>query len=268
MAQATVNHITHEYRFDGPADGPVIMLSNSLASNLTMWDHQVPALTGVGLRVLRYDSRGHGGTSVTRGPYTLEMLVEDALGLLDHLELEQVSFMGCSKGGMIGQMLATLHPQRVRALLLTSTACHVSPPEAWDDRIAAVRQGGMEAVADATIDRWFTQAGQERLADEVARIRFMVSATPAEGFCGCCHAIRDMDQRETIAHIIAPTLVLVGEQDPGTPVSSAEAIHQRIAGSKLVVIPDAAHFVNVERPETFNAAILEFLAAEGVAGPA
>ena len=133
----------------------------------------------------------------------------------------------------------------------------------WDERIAAVRGGGMEAVADATIDRWFTGPGQARMADEVARIRFMVAATPPEGFCACCHAIRDMDQRETIRAITAPTLVIVGEHDPGTPVSAAEAIHQRIAGSQLAVIPEAAHFVHMEQAEAFNRAVLEFLQRQG-----
>jgi 3-oxoadipate enol-lactonase len=261
VAQTNVNHITLEYRFDGPRDGAVIVLSNSLASNYTMWDHQVPALTDAGFRVLRYDSRGHGGSGVTQGPYSLEMLVADVVALLDRLELERVHFMGCSKGGMVGQMLATAHASRVGALVLASTACHVSPAQTWDERIAAVRAGGMEAVADGTIDRWFTGAGQQRMPAEVARIRAMVAATPPEGFCACCAAIRDMDQRESIRAITAPTLVVVGEQDPGTPVSAAEAIHERIAGSRLVVIPDAAHFVNVERAEIFNATVLGFLAA-------
>ena len=263
MSQAAVNNITIEYRLDGPADAPVVLLSNSLASNLTMWEHQVPALAAAGLRVLRYDSRGHGGTSVTRGPYTLEMLVDDALALLDHLELDRVHFMGLSKGGMVGQMLATRHPERVRALVLAATACHMAPASIWEERIAAVRAGGMEAVADATIDRWFTRPGQQRLTEEVARIRAMVAATPPEGFCACCHAIKEMDQRETIRGITAPTLILVGEQDPGTPVAAAEAIHERIAGSRLQVIPEAAHFLNVEQPEGFNAAAVEFLSAQG-----
>jgi len=261
MTQIIANHLPVEYRLEGPADGPVILLSNSLASNLTMWDHQVAALTGLGLRVLRYDTRGHGGSHVTHGPYTLELLVDDAVGLLDALELPEVLVMGCSMGGMIAQMLATRHPQRVRALVLTATACYAGPPETWDQRIAAVREGGMAAVADATIDRWFTGAGQQRMAKEVAHVREMVSRTPAEGFCSCCAAIRDMDQRDTIQAIAAPTLVLVGEHDPGTPVAAAQAIHERIAGSTLHVIGDAAHFVNVEQSEAFNEHLVSFLRA-------
>ena len=261
MAQITANHITVEYRLDGPEDGPVILLSNSLASNLTMWEHQLPALTGAGLRVLRYDTRGHGGSHVTRGPYTLDLLVDDAVGLLDALAVPQALVMGCSMGGMVAQMLATKHPQRVRGLVLTATACHAGPPDVWDQRINAVRAGGMEAVADATLDRWFTTAGQQRIPQEVARVRAMVTGTPPEGFCACCAAIRDMDQRDTIQAIAAPTLVLVGEHDPGTPVAAAQAIHERIRGSDMHVIRDAAHFVNVEQDAEFNEHMLTFLRA-------
>jgi len=260
MGQARIDQVTLEYRFDGPRDGPVILLSNSLASNLSMWEPQLPALLEAGFRVLRYDSRGHGGSSVPRGPYTLEMLTEDALGLLEHHGLGQVYVMGCSMGGMVAQQLAATHPQRVRALVLTATACHMPQREVWEQRIAAVRSAGMEAVADPTLERWFTAPGRARMAGEVARVRAMVAATPAEGFCACCEAIRDLDLRERLGAITAPTLVVVGEDDPGTPVSAAREIHQRIAGSRLLVIPQAAHFVHMEQAEAFNAAVTEFLA--------
>lgn len=260
MPQIQVGDVAIEYRFDGPGDGPVMLLSNSLASNLGMWDHQVPALTAAGFRVLRYDSRGHGGSSVPPGPYDIDDLTADAAGLLDALELPQAVVMGCSMGGMVAQRLATLHPRRVRALLLTATACHVGGPEVWEQRIATVRAGGMPAVVDATVDRWFTKGGQTRLKAEVARVREMILATPADGFCACCHAIAHMDQRESIRAITAPTLVVVGEQDPGTPPSAARAIHERIAGSELEIIPDAAHFVNVEHADVFNRRMAEFLA--------
>lgn len=261
MAQANFNHTTLEYQLDGPSGAPLIVLSNSLASNFTMWNPQVPVLINAGFQVLRYDSRGHGGSSAHHGPYTMQMLTEDLRALLDHLAFDQVYVMGCSKGGMVAQMFAVTYPARVRALVLTATACHMPPPELWDQRIAAVRAGGMEAVADATVERWFTVPGRARLSEEVARVRAMVAATPAEGFCACCEAIRDMDQRDSIAAIKAPTLVIVGEQDPGTPVAAAQAIHERIAGSRLLVIPEAAHFVHMEQADTFNTAITQFLAS-------
>jgi 3-oxoadipate enol-lactonase len=189
----------------------------------------------------------------------MEQLAGDALGLLDHLDIDRASVMGCSMGGMVAQMLAARHPQRVDRLVLTATACYMPKPEVWDERIDAVRKGGMASVADGTIDRWFTAPGQACMPKEVAAVKAIVASTPAEGFCACSAAIRDMDQRDSITGITAPTLIIVGELDPGTPVSAAEAIHERIAGSKLLVIPNAAHFVHMECADEFNAAVMGFL---------
>jgi len=261
MPTANVNDTTLHYRFDGPDDAPVILISNSLASNLVMWDHQIDTLVGLGFRVLRYDSRGHGRSGVTSGPYSIESLTEDAVGLLDALGIERASFMGCSKGGMVGQMAGTKHGDRFDRLVLCSTSAYMGGGDVWAARIEAVTNGGMAAVVDATIDRWFTKPGQERIPHDVARVREMILATPPEGFIACAHAIAAMDQRESIRAIDTPTLVVVGEDDPGTPVSAAELIHDRIAGSKLVVLEDSAHFCNVEQAGAFNAALEEFLGA-------
>ena len=261
MSTANVNDATLHYRFDGPENAPVILVSNSLASNLGMWDQQIDTLLGLGLRVLRYDSRGHGQSAVTPGPYSIEMLTEDAVGLLDALGIERASFMGCSKGGMVGQMAGTKHGDRFDRLVLCSTAAYMGGGDVWAARIEAVTNGGMDAVVDATIDRWFTTAGQERIPGEVERVREMILATPPEGFVACAHAIAAMDQRQSIRAIDRPTLVVVGEDDPGTPPSAAELIHDRISGSKLVVLPDSAHFCNVEQAGPFNAALEEFLGA-------
>jgi len=261
MPTANVNDATLHYRFDGPEDAPVILVSNSLASNLTMWDHQIDTLLGLGFRVLRYDSRGHGQSGVTPGPYTIEMLTADAVGLLDALGIERASFMGCSKGGMVGQMAGTRHGDRFDRLVLCSTSAYMGGGDVWAARIEAVTNGGMAAVVDATIDRWFTRPGQERLPGDVARVREMILATPPEGFVACAQAIAAMDQRESIRAIDRPTLVVVGENDPGTPPSAAKLIHERIAGSKLVVLADSAHFCNVEQAGAFNAALEEFLGA-------
>jgi 3-oxoadipate enol-lactonase len=259
MALIDVNGTTFHYRFDGPEYGPVVMLSNSLASDLTMWDIQVPALVEAGYRVLRYDSRGHGQTEVTVGPYSIEMLTADAVGLMDALGLDKVHFCGLSMGGMVGQMLGSGHGDRLISLSLCATSAHIAPSEIWDERIETVRKNGMVAVADATIDRWFTKAGQERLQSEVNKVRRMILNTPVDGFCACSAAIRDMDQRETIRVIFTRSLVVVGEHDPGTPVAAAELIHERIASSKLRVISDAAHFINVEQASAFNNILLEFI---------
>ena len=261
MPTANVNDTALHYRFDGPDEAPVILISNSLASNLSMWDHQIDTLLQLGFRVLRYDSRGHGQSGVTPGPYSIEMLTADAIGLLDALGIERASFMGCSKGGMVGQMAGTKHGDRFDRLVLCSTSAYMGGADVWAARIGAVTNGGMAAVVDATIDRWFTKPGQERIPTDVARVREMILATPPQGFIACAHAIAAMDQRESIRAIDRPTLVVVGAHDPGTPPSVAELIHDRIAGSKLVVLDESAHFCNVEQAGPFNAALEEFLGA-------
>ena len=259
MPTANINDATLHYRIDGPDDAPVMLVSNSLASNLSMWDHQVDTLIRLGFRVLRYDSRGHGRSEVTAGPYSIELLAEDAVGLLDGLGIERASFMGCSKGGMVGQMVGARHADRFDRLVLCSTAAYMGGAQVWAGRIEAVAGGGMAAVADGTIDRWFTGPGQERIPAEVDRIREMILATPPEGYIACAHALASMDLRETIRSITLPTLVVVGEHDPGTPPSAARLIHERIPGSKLVVLEDSAHLCNIEQDGPFNAALEGFL---------
>ena len=259
MPQLTLPSVSLNYQFEGDPAAPTVMLCNSLSSTLAMWDAQVPALVGAGYRVLRYDARGHGASSVASGPTTIADLAADALALLDHLGIARVHFCGLSLGGMTGPWLGTHHASRLLSLSLCATAAYMGPADLWDQRIAAVASGGMAAVADATINRWFTPASQRRLPAEVARIRDAILNTPVAGYSACCAAIRDMDQRDTIAAIDLPTLVLVGADDPSTPVAAAELIHQRIRGSHLHVIPDSQHFFNVEEPTQFNAALLGFL---------
>lgn len=259
MPLINVNKTTLHYRFDGPEQGPVVMLSNSLASNLTMWDLQVAPLIAAGFRVLRYDSRGHGRSAVPPGDYSIDLLTADAVGLMNALGLDKVKFCGLSMGGMVGQMLATHHGQRLISLALCSTSAYMPPPDLWNQRIAAVAESGITAVVDGTIDRWFTAAGQQRLPGEVAKVRRMILDTPPEGFGACCAAIRDMDQRRSIGAVSVPTLVMVGEHDPGTPVSASQLIHGEIASSRLRIFSDAAHFLNVEQAATFNDELLGFL---------
>ena len=259
MPIADVNGIKLHYRFDGPQRGEVIMFSNSLASDLTMWDSQIPRLSHAGYRILRYDNRGHGRSSVPFGPYTIEMLTSDVVGLMDHLGLKQVHFCGLSLGGMVGQMLGTLKGMRLISLILCDTSSYIEQREIWDERIALVRKVGMERLVYATIDRWFTKAGQKRLKTKVEDTRQVILNTPIDGYCGCGLAIRDMDLREIIKGISVRTLIIVGEQDQGTPVSAAEFIHGKIGSSVLKVIPNAAHFVNVEQADIFNNTLLEFL---------
>ena len=259
MPYAEVNGTTLHYRFDGPEQGPVVMLSNALASDLNMWEFQVPAFVEAGYRVLRYDSRGNGHSAVPDGPYSIELLAADAVGLMDAFDLEKVHFCGLSKGGMVGQMLGSQFGDRLLSLILSSTAAHMTSREMWDKRIETVRKRGMAVVVDATIDRWFTKAGQIRLESSVEKVRRVILNTPVEGFCACCAAIRDMDQRESIRAVSTQTLVMVGEHDSGTPVSAAEHIHQGITSSELTIISNAAHFVQMEQSSIFNQALLEFI---------
>ncbi|MSR14743.1 MAG: 3-oxoadipate enol-lactonase [Gammaproteobacteria bacterium] len=253
------NGATIHYRIEGDTGAPLVLLSNSLASNLSMWDLQVPALLAAGFRVLRYDTRGHGASSVPTGPYTVETLAADACGLLDHLGEARAHFCGLSLGGMTGQKFATLYPERLFSLVLCATAAYMGPPDLWAGRIKTVEEGGMQAVVDTTLSRWFTEANQQRLKTEVASIRAGILATPTAGYVGCGAAVRDMDQRESIRAISAPTLVMVGALDPATTVDSARLLNERINGSEMVIIRDTQHLFNVEEPREFNAALVDFL---------
>lgn len=262
MPHVSVNGTTLNYRFDGTMGRDVVMFSHSLAADLTMWDAQIPPLVEAGYRVLRYDTRGHGRSAVPAGPYTMDLLAADAVGLMTALGLEKVHFCGLSLGGMIGQILGARHGNRLMSLILCSTAAFVPNPEIRDARIARVRAQGMEAVADTTVDRWFTKAGWKRLPGEVEKTRRMILDTSGEGYCACSAAIRDMDLRDSLRAIAAPTLVMVGENDQGTPVSAAELIHGGIASSELRIISAAAHFCNVEQREVFNRTLLNFIRRE------
>ncbi len=243
---------------DGPATAPVVMLSNSLSSNLSMWDDQIAALSR-DYRVLRYDQRGHGQSAVTPAPYSFDMLADDVRGLLRHLGIESVHFVGLSMGGMIGQTLGVRHPEILKSLVLCDTSAHMPPPEMWDERIALAREGGMATTSDATLGRWFTAPFHATRPDAIDRVRRMIERTPVEGYAGCCMAIRDMDQTASLSRITAPTCIIVGAEDPSTPLSASKLIHERIGGSELAIIDDAAHLSNIEKADEFNATLLDFL---------
>jgi 3-oxoadipate enol-lactonase len=253
--------ITTNYELTGPKTAPVVMLSHSLGSNLHMWDPQMAALA-VGRRVLRYDTRGHGQSDIPEGACTLDELVADAVALLDALDIRTVDFVGLSMGGMIGQGLALNHPGRLNRLALCDTSAFM-PPEAQSliqDRIDTARSQGMAALADSTLARWFTAPYLKRGGPGVDMIRTIFLTSPAQGYIGCTEAIRRLDYLDRLGRIAVPTLILVGAEDPGTPVAASEAMHARIPGSRLVVIPSASHLSNVEQAEVFNRHLTEFLA--------
>src|SRR5207253_4159494 len=247
------------HRFDGSPQRPVLVLSNSLGSDVGMWDAQVPAFAER-FRVLRYDSRGHGQSAVPPGPYRIEDLGRDLLALLDALGLERVHFCGLSKGGMVGMWLAVNAPDRIERLVLSNTSAYLGPPELWNARIEAVRSSGMQAIVPQVLERWFTAEFRARAPETVEKVRRMLLATPPEGYVACSAAIRDMDQREAISAIRAPTLVVVGARDPATAPEHGRQIAERIGGSKVVELP-AAHLSNVEAADQFTAAVLEFVSA-------
>jgi 3-oxoadipate enol-lactonase len=246
------------HRFDGPADAPVLVLSNSLGTTLELWDPQLDAFTAH-FRVLRYDRRGHGRSAVPHGPYTIAELGTDVSELLDSLALERVSYCGLSIGGMDGMWLAVNTPERIERLALCSTSAYLGPPQGWEERAELVRANGTAAVADGTMERWFTAGFRASARETVARFRAMVASTPSEGYAGCCEAIRDWDFREEVSRVQAPTLVLSAEDDPSTPPAHGRLIADAVPGSRFEVLPGAAHLSNVEAAEAFTAAVLEHL---------
>jgi 3-oxoadipate enol-lactonase/4-carboxymuconolactone decarboxylase len=257
MPFADAAGIRLHYDLVGPESAPVVMFVNSLGADLGMWDPQLPALVGR-FRVLRWDMRGHGRSEVTLGPYRLDGLALDALALLDALGIDRVHLCGLSLGGAVGQWIAIHRPERLRSLVLCATACSFGAPAAWDERIAAVSKGGVEAIADAVLERWLTADFRTRRPSEAARLRAMLCATPAEGYAAAAAAVRDTDLCAEVHKITVPTLLIAGSADPATPPARLEELRARIPRAELVVL-EAAHIVNVEAAEAFDHALLAFL---------
>ena len=254
------NGIRIHYELEGPDSAPLLVLSHSLATDLSMWDPQVAVLKSA-YRVLRYDTRGHGGTDAPEGPYTLELLADDVKELLRVLGIPNTHFMGISMGGMIGQTLALKDPRMLRSLVLCDTSSRI-PEEAlpvWEERIELARKQGMDALVEPTMERWFTASYRRKPLPALDKIRGMIRATPLKGYIGCSRAIMKLNLTERLGQIAMPTLILVGEEDPGTPVAASQVIHQQIKGSELVILKSAAHLSNIEQSDAFNAAVLDFL---------
>ncbi|MDQ3507219.1 MAG: 3-oxoadipate enol-lactonase [Actinomycetota bacterium] len=243
------------YELDGSDDAPVLVLSSSIGSSLGMWDAQIDAFRE-SFRVLRYDHRGHGKSPVPDGPYSMEGLGRDVLGLADSIGVERFSFCGLSLGGMVGMWVAGEAPERVEKLVLCSTAAELGPPSMWDERIEAVKEGGMASLVDAVMERWFTPDCHE---SEVERIRRIFLDTSPEGYAACSAAIRDMDLRDRLPSIKSDTLVISASEDPATPPERGEEIKAAIPNARMVVIPEASHIANVEQPERFTSELMGHL---------
>jgi 3-oxoadipate enol-lactonase len=253
-----VNGVELACRFDGPENGHVVMMSNSLMSDHTMWDITIPAMTDR-YRVLRYDTRGHGCSGVTPGPYTIERLADDAIGLIDQLGIRKVHFVGLSMGGMIAQQMGARFPERVYSLSLCDTASEMPPRSLWEERFAIARTQGMAGLVDSTMQRWFTAPFIACDPQSVEKVRRMVLGTPVEGYIACGSAVRDMAQTTMLLQVKTPTLILVGRQDPSCTVENSIVIHRMIDGSEMIVLEEAAHLSNIEQSQAFNNALRRFI---------
>ena len=242
---------------EGRRNAPILMFANSLGTTLDMWAGQTQAL-GEHFAILRYDTRGHGDSVATPGPYRIADLADDAIAIMDVLELPQINFCGLSMGGMIGLWLGMTAPSRIRRLIVANSAAQIPPAQLWNDRIAMVRDNGMAAIADAVSQRWFTANFIYRQPHIVNVIKRMIVETPVEGYAACCAAVRDFDVREGMGKIAVPVLVIAGDADPATPPQMTQEIANAIAGSRFESLP-AAHLSNIECPVAFNRLLTDFL---------
>lgn len=248
-----------KYQPDGEPGAPPLLLINSIGCTREMWTRQMEAFRAA-FRVIRYDARGHGTSSVPQGPYTLDQLGRDALAILDHAGVSAAHVCGISLGGITAQWLALNVPARVRRLVLANTAARIGTVESWTERIGVVHLKGMSAVADLAMDRWFTASFRERDPETVRAFRTMVQNCPPDGYLGCCAALRDADLRDQVSAITAPTLLIASTADTATPVEGLEFLRERVRTSELVTI-ESAHLSNVECAGQFTAAVLDFLKA-------
>ena len=245
------------YGLDGNPRAPALMFSNSLGTTHELWAPQVARLSSA-FRVIRYDTRGHGGSDAPKGTYTLEMLGLDALAILDAAGAPRAHVCGLSLGGLTAMWLGVHAPDRVESLILASTAAPIGNALLWQERIELVQSSGLQALDKAAMGRWFTEAFQAAHPDIVARYRQMLESCPAEGYAACCAALRDADLRGEIGRIAAPTLVIAGTHDPVTPPADAHAIRTRIRDARVTEL-DAAHLANVEQADEFNDRVLAFI---------
>jgi 3-oxoadipate enol-lactonase len=245
------------YRIDGADGAPWLILSNSLGTNLGMWAPQMPALLQK-FRVLRYDTRGHGESNVTPGPYSIAQLGGDVIALMDYLGIARAHFCGLSMGGMIGMWLGANHADRIERLVLCNTAAKIGTPELWNARIDKVNAEGMASITAGVIDRWFTPEFQQRAPEQIAVVRQMLLDTPAAGYAANCAAVRDMDQRDGLATVTAPTLAIGGMHDLATPPQDSKLVAERVVQGRYVEL-HAAHLSNWERPDEFTAELVSFL---------
>jgi len=256
--QVKANGISINYQIDGAESASWLIFSNSLMTNLSMWDDQVAALKG-SYRILRYDQRGHGGTEVTDGKYTFDVLTADVIALMDALSIARAHFAGISMGGMTALFLAQRHPDRFDRIAACDCGPASTPVSAqqWSERMGIASEKGMEGLVDATVNRWFPPEFVATKAPVLDKVRGMIRATPVKGFAGCAQALSDYDLRPGLAGIKRPVLCVVGSKD--ATVAGMEQINAAVPGSKLVQLEGAGHLSNLEQPAAFSHAIRDFL---------
>lgn len=259
MTTIPVNGATLNVRCDGDRSRPSVVLSNSLGTDLSMWDAQVAVLVKR-FHVVRYDTRGHGGSSAPAGPYTIAQLGGDVLGLLDHLDIERAHFVGLSMGGVIGQWLGAYAPGRLHKLVLANTASKIGTRDGWQARADVVRSAGMNEIAAGSPARWFTPDFVARQAVVVGTMQKTVRGLDPEGYAACCEALAMADLTRDLRRIGAATLVIAGAHDPVTTVADAQALSNAIEGAAMTTLP-ASHLSNVEAPDRFTGAVVTFLLA-------
>lgn len=263
--KVTANGISINVAVEGDAAAPPVVLHHPLATNLTIWDELTAALKPT-YRVIRFDARGHGQTDAPSGTYTFETLAADVIGLMDALKITKARYLGLSMGGMVGQYLGVLYPERFASLCLVSTTSRV-PADArplWDERIKTVLgPAGMPGVVDGAMARWVAPDALANKPALVARLRQMIVETPPAGYAGWCGAIAGLDVTDRLPSIKLPTQVIVGALDPATPPAAARVIHEQIAGSQFVEMPNVSHMLQVEAPDEFHRHVLPFLANHG-----
>lgn len=245
------------YQFEGAGNGPVLMLANSLGANLELWSEQVASFSKH-FSLLRYDARGQGRSSTPAGPYTIAQMGADALGLMDALGLNEVSFCGISMGGLVGQWIGIHAPHRLHKLVLSNTAARIGKVEGWNDRIAIVQSHGIDAIIPTVLKGWFTEPFHRGYPAVVARMEQVLRANPPAGYLASIAAVRDADQRAMVEAIHAPTLVVYGTEDQSTTATDARFLVDHIPGSRELQL-QAAHLSNIEAAPEFNAGVLHFL---------
>jgi 3-oxoadipate enol-lactonase len=257
MPFADLSDVRIHYSLTGPESAPVLALSHSLGANFSMWDPQLPSFNSH-FRLLRFDTRGHGQSSVTPGPYSIELLANDVLHLLDALHIDRTHFCGLSMGGQIGQWLGIHASQRLRKLVLCNTGAQIGTPDGWNTRISSVLAHGMKDVSAGIISRWFTSSFTSAHPDVVAStLKILESANP-QGYTACCVAVRDLDTRQHLSSIAIPTLVIAGDQDLSTPSADGRFIAGKIPGARFIEL-SAAHLSNIEAADRFTMEVERFL---------